>query len=229
MDIKFVWIEEFKMHAYILTTIETFTRVVLHRFTGYSIKKHDVKHAWEYIIINHLQPNNCLEKKIHIEVRNDNDSRFSAKLIQDFFLENNLHQVFTHPYTPQENGHIESFHSILAKKLRPYNFWSIDELEEVLVIFYEQYNNERLHSSVCDLPPNIFLECWNKGLIEQHEDEKRRKITFKLKIQYYQISGNTSCKCSSLQNLVIPPFLADEQNFYNNEMVSAEAFLQTSV
>jgi transposase InsO family protein len=229
MDIKFVWIEEFKIHAYILTTIDTFTRVVLDRFTDYSIKKEDVKRAWERIIINHLQPNNCLEKKIHIEVRNDNDSRFSAKTIQEFFAENHLNQVFTHPYTPQENGHIESFHAILAKKLRPYNFWTLQELEQVLVLFYEKYNNERLHSSVCNLPPNIFLECWNKGFIDQIEDEKKRKITFKLKIPYHQISGNTSWKCSSLQNLVIPPFLADELNFNTNEMVGAESFLQTSV
>jgi putative transposase len=85
MDIKFVWIEEFKLHAYILTTIDTFTRVVLQRFTAYSIKKEDVRRAWKSIIINHLEPNNCLEKKIHIEVKNDNDSRFSAKMIQEFF------------------------------------------------------------------------------------------------------------------------------------------------
>ena len=229
MDIKFVWIEEFKMFAYILTTIDTFTRVVLDRFTDYSIKKEDVKRAWERIIINHLQPNDCLEKKIHIEVRNDNDSRFSAKMIQEFFAENHLNQVFTNPYTPQENGHIESFHAILAKKLRPYNFWTLQELEQVLVLFYEKYNNERLHSSICNLPPNIFIECWKKGLIEQFEDEKKRKITFKLKIPYHQISGNTSWKCSSLQNLVIPPFLADELNFNTNEMVGADTFLQTSV
>lgn len=229
MDIKFVWIEEFKLHAYILTTIDTFTRVVLDRFTAYSIKKEDVKRAWEAIIINHLQPNNCLEKKIHIEVRNDNDSRFCAKTIQTFFKENHLNQVFTHPYTPQENGHIESFHAILAKKLKPYNFWTLQELEQVLVLFYEKYNNERLHSSVCNLPPNVFLECWNKGFITQREDEIKRKITFKLNIPYHQISGNTSWKCSSLQNLVIPPFLANEQNFNTNKMVGAESFLQTSV
>jgi transposase InsO family protein len=44
----------------------------------------------------------------------------SAKLIQEFFKENYLNQVFTHPYTPQENGHIESFHAILAKKTTPF-------------------------------------------------------------------------------------------------------------
>jgi len=229
MDIKFVWVEEYKMHCYILTTIDTFTRVVLYWMVAYSIKKQDVKQAWEHIIIHHLQPNNCLEKGINIEVRNDNDSRFSAKTIQDFFKNNYLNQVFTHPYTPQENGHIESFHAILAKKIRPYNFWKIEDLESVLTLFYEKYNNERLHSSVCNLPPNIFLECWNNGLIEQKRDEIKRKITFKLKIPYNQISGNTSLKCSSLQNLEIPLFLADELNFNKNEMVRPETFLQTSV
>ena len=122
MDIRFVWVEEYKMHCYILTTIDTFTRIVLHWMVAYSIKKQDVKKAWEHIIINHLQPNNCLKKEITIEVRNDNDSGFSAKLIQNFFKENYLNQVFTHPYTPQENGHIESFHAILAKKYDPLIF-----------------------------------------------------------------------------------------------------------
>lgn len=68
------------------------------------------------------------------------------------------------------------------KKIRSFPFWTIDELEGVLTIFYEKYNNERLHSSVCNLPPNIFLESWNKGLIEQKRDEiKQKKRTFKLK------------------------------------------------
>lgn len=229
MDIKFVWVEEFKMHAYILTTIDTFTRVVLHRYTAYSIKKQDVKRAWESIITDHLQPNDCLEKKIQIEVRNDNDSRFCAKVIQEFFKENHLNQVFTHPYTPQENGHIESFHAILAKKLKPYNFYTLGELEQVLVLFYEKYNNQRLHSSVCNLPPNVFLECWNNALIEQTRDNRKRTIKFKLKIPYHQISGNTSWECSSLQNSAIPPFLVDEMNFKKKEMMGASSFLQTSV
>jgi transposase InsO family protein len=205
MDIKFVWIEEFKSHAYVLSVIDTFTRVILHSYVAYSIKKADVKKVWEHIIINHLQPHDCINKKISIEVRNDNDSRFSAKEIQAYFSENHLNQVFTHPYTPQENGHIESFHAILSKKLKPYKFWSIKELEQVIILFYDKYNNQRLHSSICDVPPNIFLECWNKGLVMACRDERKRTIKFKLTIKHDQISDNTSLKCSSSQDLVIPP------------------------
>lgn len=212
MDIKFVWIEEFKRHAYVLSVIDTFTRVLLHGYVGYSIKKEDVKKVWEHVIVNHLQPHDCLNKKIEIEVRNDNDSRFSAKEIQAYFKENHLNQVFTHPYTPQENGHIESFHAILSKKLKQYMFWSISELEQVIILFYDKYNNQRLHSSICDLPPNIFVECWNKDLVEMHRDERKRTIKFKIKIKHDQISANTSLKCSSSQDFMIPPILADEQN-----------------
>jgi hypothetical protein len=68
----------------------------------------------------------------------------------------------------------------------------MQELEEVLVVFYEKYNNDRLHASVCNLPPNIFLEGWNKGLIAQTVNEKRRKITFKLKIPYRKIRAGSA-------------------------------------
>ena len=37
MDIKFVWTEEYKMHSYVLTTIDTFTRLVLNCAVAYSI------------------------------------------------------------------------------------------------------------------------------------------------------------------------------------------------
>jgi hypothetical protein len=72
------------------------------------------------------------------------------------------------------------------------------------------------------LPPNVF-GCWNKGLIEQFENEKEENHV-QTQIPYHQISGNTSWKCSSLQNLVIP-LLADELNFNTIEMVGAESFL----
>jgi hypothetical protein len=69
------------------------------RFTDYSIKR-DVKRAWGRINIDYLQPNKCLEKKIYIEVNNDNDSRFSAK--DSGFLENHLNQVFTSVYNTRK-------------------------------------------------------------------------------------------------------------------------------
>lgn len=84
MDIKMVWIERERKHALVLNIIDTFTRKWLYRSEGFSVTKQSVKRAWEHIIINHLQPNDCLRKDVHIEIRNDNDPRFTAKMVQDF-------------------------------------------------------------------------------------------------------------------------------------------------
>ena len=155
MDIKMVWIERDRRHTYILNIIDTFTRLLLYQSVRFSITKNQVRQAWEHLIIHHLQPNDCLKNPLEIEVRNDNDKRFSAKIIQEFFKENHLNQVFTHPYTPQENGHIESFHGILSTHLKRRTFWSIQELEQDLILFREKYNNKRLHGS--NALPSRFL------------------------------------------------------------------------
>jgi len=197
MDIKFQFIEKDKRYALILTVIDTFTRMVLAWHVAYSIKKHCVKKIWEQVIVDHLQTNNMLNKKVDVEIRNDNDKRFSAKMVQDFFKENYLNQVFTHPYTPQENGHVESFHAILGKSLRQKIFYTLDQLEQHLTLFYEKYNNERIHSSIAMLPPRTFWNVWDKGMVERKINSKN-KVKFKLLIPATNISGNRSLEGSIL-------------------------------
>ncbi|RMG78470.1 MAG: IS3 family transposase [Bacteroidetes bacterium] len=187
MDIKYVWVEQARKHAYILSVLDVFTRCVLHYTVAFSITQKEVKKAWEQVILNHLQPNDCLNRALNIEIRCDNDKRFCAKTVRDFFKENHLHQVFTHPYTPQENGHIESFHAILSNHLKPYTFWSMDELEENLAAFYPFYNEKRIHASIAYTSPSVFWQLWEKNLVIKHVDKVKRRIKFKLKIPHDQI------------------------------------------
>ncbi|MDD4747294.1 MAG: DDE-type integrase/transposase/recombinase [Salinivirgaceae bacterium] len=226
MDIKFVWVEEHRMNAFILTVIDTFTRVVLGRKTAYSLKQNAIKELWTEIIENHLQPNDCLKKTLNIEIRNDNDSRFIAKSVQKFFAENKLHQVFTHPYTPQENGHIESFHAILSERLNRITFWSLDDLEQCLILFYEKYNLHRIHSSTAYLPPMVFWECWENGEIETRVDVRKKQIRHKLLRPYHELSGKMSPR-----EVPCHPFQSPKGFELNekNEMYGAETFLQPSV
>lgn len=118
MDIKYVWIHEAKRYAKVLTIIDTYTRYALHWVVGYAMKSIQVKEALEYVIAEYLQEAQMLHLDLEVSLRNDNDKVFEAKLIQDFFKANHIHQEFTHPYTPEENGHIESFHSILSNALK---------------------------------------------------------------------------------------------------------------
>jgi putative transposase len=140
---------------------------------------------------------------VHIELRNDNGPQFGAIQIRDFFQENFINQVFTHPYTPQENGHVESFHKILKDALGKQVFWSFSELEERLEVFYDKYNNKRLHGSIANLWPMKFWQLWNEGKIIRIEKGKN-KVKFTLNIPYQTISGNGSLREVSCSNLSPP-------------------------
>lgn len=196
MDIKFQWVNEHRRYAFILTIIDCFTRKVLHWSVAYSIKKTQVIKAWEQVITNYLQPYKMLEKAIEIEVRNDNDSRFAAKEVQKYMAKNHLNQVFTHPYTPEENGHVESFHAILGKSLDRRHFDTIMDLEKHLNHFYETYNEVRLHGSLDHLSPTMFWKVWSKGMIVS--TKRKGKITkHQLNVPHYLLSGNGSLKGAS--------------------------------
>jgi len=186
MDIKYVWIYGFRKYAFILTVIDTFTRYVLHWTVGYTMKSHQVKAAWEYIISQYLQPASILEKGLDVEIRNDNGKQFNSNIVIDFFKENYLNQVFTHPYTPEENGHIESFHNTLGKALKKDQFTTLQMLEDRLKKFYTCYNNQRSHSGTKGIAPSKFWMLYELNKIEVIPLEKRR-IKFKLKVAYQDI------------------------------------------
>lgn len=188
MDIKFQWVVEHQRYAFILSIIDCFTRKILHWQVAYSIKHDQVISAWEEVIVNYLQPHNTKQRAITIEVRNDNDSRFYAEKVKEYLQENDLNQVFTHPYTPQENGHIESFHAILGRSLERKHFATIKDLTEHLEHFYKVYNQIRLHGSLDHLPPDLFWELWKQGKIKIIE-RKNKNRKFKLTIARYQLSG----------------------------------------
>ena len=186
MDIKYVWVYEVRKYAYILTVIDTFTRYVLHWAVGDTMKSEQVKGVWEYVIAHYLQAAGLLEKELEIEVRNDNGKQFNSNLVIDFFKENKLHQVFTHPYTPEENGHVESFHAILGKALKTDKFTSLPMLERRLERFYTCYNNDRSHSGTIGIAPAKFWTLYEFNKIEVVSLEKR-KVKFKLKVAYQDI------------------------------------------
>jgi len=187
-DIKQVWVAGQGRYAYVLTIIDVFTRFVLHYSIGFQMKQADVKRAWLAVIENWLQPLNVLAWEVDIEVRNDNGPQFRAIKLQQFLKENAFSQTFTHPYTPQENGHVESFHAILGRNLRGKIFENLEGLIVDLNEFYCFYNYRRIHNSTCRLPPALFWQQWNRDNIERVVlDEKKRKVKFKLKVTRQQL------------------------------------------
>jgi transposase InsO family protein len=189
MDIKMVWLERIRRYAYVLTILDVFTRVVLHWERGLQMRQTEVEQAWRQVIQNHLEPHGALAWEMHIEIRSDNGPQFCAVKLRKFFQDNYLVQTFTHPYTPQENGHVESFHAILDRALEGQYFADLPDLDQYLVVFYQFYNYGRIHGSTVKLPPMTFWQQWLLGNIERKMlDEKARKVRFALKVPRQEIS-----------------------------------------
>ena len=66
--------------------------------------------------------------------------------------------------TPQQNGHIESFHNTLKRDyVRPYDFESYQDAEAYLARAIRDYNGSRVHSSIGWLPPDEFFRLWERN------------------------------------------------------------------
>ena len=60
--------------------------------------------------------------------------------------------------TPQDNGHIESYYHTVKKAVSyMYEFFDLQEANEIIQKFVHFYNGERLHSGIRYLKPNQYF------------------------------------------------------------------------
>ncbi len=216
MDIKMVWVEGLRRHAFVFTILDVFTRAVLYWEVGFHMKQAQVQDAWKEIISQYLEPHGALAWDMHIEIRSDNGPQFCAGKLREFLKNNYFMQTFTHPYTPQENGHIESFHSILSRALEGQYFDDLLALRKWLEIFYGFYNYARIHGSTVKLPPMTFWYQWAVGNIDRKVlDEKDRKVRFLLKVprqDIKKISPADNGRLEVVSSLMMKKFHVDSNS-----------------
>src|SRR5690606_11623549 len=73
--------------------------------------------------------------------------------------------------TPEQNGHIESFHKTLKKEyVWPYDFSTYQEAEAAIRDAFVDYNQYRIHSSSGYLTPYEFTSKWKQEQQREIED-----------------------------------------------------------
>lgn len=153
-DIKYFYVQGARRNAMILTVIDVKSRWVLAHYIAWSIKQNDVKRLFKKLFVSYELPDK-------IYVRSDNGSQFVAQSVQQFFADIKTHQVvqeYIKPASPNQNAHIESYHSIAEKVVcQMYTFQNIQELKEVMERFKNFYNFRRIHSGVGYKSPYKYL------------------------------------------------------------------------
>ncbi len=67
--------------------------------------------------------------------------------------------------TPEQNGHVESFHKTLKKEyVWPHDFARFQDAEVVLTKAFADYNQDRIHSVLGYLTPDEFVQKTRKTM-----------------------------------------------------------------
>jgi transposase InsO family protein len=153
-DIKYFFVHGKRRNALVLTVIDVKSKWVLGHYMAWNIKEDNVKKLFNQIFDSYDLP----EK---IFVRSDNGSQFVALSVQKYFAEINsckVVQEFIRPACPNQNAHIESYHSIAEKVIcQKYSFENIQDLKETMDRFKEFYNFRRIHSGLGFKSPYKYL------------------------------------------------------------------------
>lgn len=164
-DIKYIYIAAKQRNALVLTIIDVSTRWVLGQYIDWKINKYNVRSLFDKVFSYYDLPSKMY-------VRNDNGSQFVAQLIRDYFASKNVIQEFTKPATPEQNAHIESYHSIMERVIcQKYSFEDIEEAHETFNRWIRFYNFERIHSGIQYLSPVKYLKTKGVDILWDQELE----------------------------------------------------------
>lgn len=153
MDIKYVWVEGERRHYYLLTVMDIYSRKALDWIFLPSIRKQHVVSLFMRIAKGYDVKG--------VTVRNDNGSQFLAHVVRKYLQSEEIKQEFTHISTPEENGHIEGFHSNLRRDVLSKNeFMSYYEAKIKIDAYMVHYNTKRKHRLIGKITPQ---EKWEQG------------------------------------------------------------------
>ena len=90
----------------------------------------------------------------------DNGSQYAGKKFRKAASLPGIHLSFIRTHTPEQNGHIESFHGTLKREyIWPHDL-NYQEAEAVISEAFRDYNRSRLHSALKYVPPDEFMASW---------------------------------------------------------------------
>lgn len=161
MDIKYVYIDDEKRYAYLLSVLDVYSRFVLGHVLKYSIKKTDVVLLLDGVLQGVPAKG--------IIIRTDNGSQFLAHIVRSYLKDMGVIQEFTHVATPEENSYIEAHFSILEKEFIRRNwFESLQDARMKIKDYYKIYCYRRKHRALKRRSPYQYVKYFFPEFADKH-------------------------------------------------------------
>ena len=178
-DIKYVYIHEENRNAFLVTFLCTFCRYAPVWDLQFTMKSKDIAELVSELINDPEVKRYMQEQKIKIIIRTDNGPQFIAKSLAKILESLGIAHEFIQPATPQQNAHIESFHSTVERLVCRRNiFRDLKHAREIFNEFYYAYNETRAMRCLLSYPPKTFLKLWNSGIIGITKNQNNKEIFF---------------------------------------------------
>ncbi len=147
----------------VLTTIDVFTRECLALDVRQRFRGVDVAEVLSGLVARHGKPRT---------IQCDQGTEFTSMAMDHWAYWNKIGLDFSRPGTPGDNARNEAFNGTVRREcLTLHYFLNLRDAESMLSAWQLDYNNERPHGSLGQIPPAEF----RAGLIEE-EDPIRQSI-----------------------------------------------------
>jgi len=161
MDIKYGYVAGKRRHFYVASIIDVFDRSIVAHYRGKSCCAADIEKTVQKAILHRGADAKSLV------IRTDNGPQFISKAFHEFCERMELEHERIPNKTPNMNAYIESFHSILERECFLRNcFESYEQAFAEVDRFIRYYNNQRIHGSLQDWPPKVYLDRVKSGAIQ---------------------------------------------------------------
>ena len=156
-DITYVWCGPVDGWCYCFNILDIFTRQwIAYRFSTLATADVAIESLVEAVAV--AKPD-CSK----LTLQCDNGSQYTGKKFRKAVSLLGIRLKFIRTHTPEQNDHIESFHSTLKREyIWPHDFVNYQGAEAVISEAFRDYNRARLHSSLKYVPPNEFLASWEE-------------------------------------------------------------------
>jgi transposase InsO family protein len=156
--------------GYLFNVFDVFTR----EWVGYCFDLSAVKENAIISVENALVTHKDIVPQQDLVIRTDNGSQYTSKAFRKSISVLGLKLEHIYYNTPEQNGHIESFHKTLKKEyIWPNDFQNYQEAESAIRDVFLDYNQNRIHSALRYLTPYEFISKWK---MQQEEKEKEKVI-----------------------------------------------------
>ena len=137
--------------GYLFNVIDVFSREwVSYVFDQYAVKENAIL-SLEKALIKHPQA-------LDVRLRTDHGSQYGSRAFKESMRVLGVKQEFIAVNTPEQNGHMESFHRTLKREyVWTRDFQSFQEAAEAIQEAYVDYNQNRIHSALGYLTPYEYL------------------------------------------------------------------------